>query len=134
MQETQSSHYALLRIFGILYCMLAILSSVLAFSVCVITIPLFNGNYYHSLTTPFNIYEWLWLAYAVGGSLTATILYWLTTYSLFYNRYYNFCFVMAVLTCLLFPLGTFLGIATIVLLLSNKTRVIFSQSRLSQAV
>lgn len=71
-----------------------------------------------------------WIFTAVGGFIvvagwTMALLIFLAGRNLAARRRHTFCFVIAALECLFAPLGTVLGVLTILVLLKPEARLLF---------
>ena len=65
-------------------------------------------------------------------ALTVGILALKTGRNLSKQKNYTFCFVVACITCLFVPLGTILGIFTIIVLMRDSVKAIFNGQNFSQ--
>jgi hypothetical protein len=75
-----------------------------------------------------------WVFIAIGASLIAlalgyAVLLLLAGRSLARTRHWTYCFVVAALSCALFPFGTILGVFTIVILLKPEVKAAFEARR-----
>ena len=62
---------------------------------------------------------------AMGIGVTAALLLYIAGRFLGERSHYTYCFVIAVLSCLAFPLGTVLGVFTVVVLSRPSVRALF---------
>lgn len=65
--------------------------------------------------------------YMVVLAAVHLIVYLLTAYALWKRKWFGICFANAVLTCLAFPLGTVLGIVSIVVLSKPESKALFGR-------
>ena len=67
------------------------------------------------------------VGFAVLFAIAVAVLTILTGRNLAQRRSYTFCFVMAVITCLSVPIGTALGVFTIIVLMRPSVKQLFGQ-------
>jgi hypothetical protein len=76
-----------------------------------------------------------WLLALIGGTIILVGLVFATCVILAgrflsLRRYYTYCFVMACIQCLFIPFGTVLGVFTIIVLMRESVKQIFSVDRI----
>lgn len=123
-----------LKILGIFYYIFAGFSFLfgLVFSVYIVmgTLmvadpSLFTGN---GGEAPPEFLGWVFIgvgAFIILVALTLAFLYIKTARSLRNQTHYRFCFVLAVISCLSVPLGTVLGVFTLVVLSRDTVKALF---------
>jgi hypothetical protein len=72
----------------------------------------------------FDMFRWIYLVLG-GWYLTSLVLNFLAGFYLRARKHRTFCFVVAAFNCLHIPLGTILGIFTIIVLVRDSVRVAF---------
>ncbi len=60
------------------------------------------------------------------GSLAIVACIFITGYGLRHQRWWTFCFVISILLCLSFPIGTIMGVLSLILLTKPETKQLFS--------
>jgi len=100
-----------------------------------IGIAMVSGNFDQGANPPPPAFGWLFIGL---GSIFIILGFTLAICNFLAGKYlkqqskYTFCFVMAVINCMFAPLGTVLGVFTIIVLLRDSVKPLFEKQNFSQ--
>lgn len=129
--DTDSEQLRLLSIFHYVVGALAALASLLPLMHLFMGLAMLTGRFDEASPAESRLFGWFFIVMAsvmiaIGAACTAAIL--LTGHFLSRRRHYMFCLVVAAIECLFVPVGTILGVFTIVVLQRPSVKALFAQS------
>jgi len=128
----EAEHLRLLAIFHYIVAGIACLVSFIPTIHLAIGIAMVSGVFKSSKESfPFEFMGWFFIVLAslvILCGLTFSICLFIAGRFLHKRRHYTYCLVMAALACMFMPFGTVLGVFTIILLMKENVKQMFSDA------